>query len=79
MLILERLVLEMSILEKLRSAEQVWRCRSQCSCSLGTPTPVWFEADTSPKPMPARLEGIHYNEIMTPALPVAQPAPQSVW
>ena len=31
MLILERLVLEMSILEKLRLAEQVWRCRSQCS------------------------------------------------
>lgn len=31
MLILERLVLEMSILEKLGSAEQEWRCRSQCS------------------------------------------------
>ena len=31
MLILVRLVLEMSILEKLRSAEQVWRCHSQCS------------------------------------------------
>lgn len=31
MLILERLALEMSILEKLRSAEQVRRCRSQCS------------------------------------------------